>query len=156
MTAPIVLKAEIFARTAHGDALNQHDGERYILHVERVVAHLERAGSGPVVLVVAWLHDVVEDTDVDLDDIEAHFGREVRDAVDAITHRRGEPRSDYYHRVGRNRIALAVKLADGRDNQDPWRKAALDPITKARLQEKYDKMNAALWPYIVQHVEASV
>lgn len=40
--------------------------------------------------VVAVLHDVVEDADYSLEDIEREFDPEVRDAVDALTKRDGE------------------------------------------------------------------
>lgn len=137
MGSRVALNAETVARSAHGSSLNKHDGEPYIHHVERVVAHLARLGADEVTLAVAWLHDVVEDTHVTLDEIRLHFGDEVAAAVDAITHRRNEPRVDYYERVGRNRTALMVKMADGGDNTDPARKANLDPATRERLDRKY-------------------
>lgn len=49
--------------------------------------------------IVAILHDVVEDTDITLDDISYRFGEVIADAVDAITHRKNEPREEYYTRV---------------------------------------------------------
>ncbi len=49
--------------------------------------------------VVAWLHDVVEDTEVNLDDLRDHFRDLVVDAVDAMSKRPEEPLKDYYARV---------------------------------------------------------
>lgn len=51
----------------------------------------------------AWLHDVVEDTDVTLKDIGDDFGSLVRDAVDAITCTPGEASTDYYAASGPTR-----------------------------------------------------
>ncbi len=61
-------------------------GEPYILHpiaVARICA--EEIGLGPTAIVSALLHDVVEDTDVSLEDIEARFGRRIGKIVDGLT-----------------------------------------------------------------------
>lgn len=129
-----VMVAVGFAAAAH---MGQTDkaGQPYIDHPRRVARRLEN----PTVLElsVAWLHDVVEDTNLTVWHIEDMFGAEVAAAVDAITHRAGETRTDYYARVKANPVALKVKLADIADNTDPERLAALDPTTRARLQAKY-------------------
>jgi hypothetical protein len=133
-----VQHAEWFTRQAHGVTVNQHDGEPYINHPERVVQYLKEEGCDDDVLVVGWLHDVVEDTDKTLDDIDLHFGREIREAVDAITHRPGEAASHYYDRIGQNKLALEVKLfGDLVDNTNPDRRKLLDQETRDRLAAKY-------------------
>lgn len=145
--------AESYARMAHDGQVNPHDGEDYIRHVERVVAHLAKAGADATILAVAWLHDTVEDTTATLDMIEALFGAEIAIAVDAITHRKGETRLAYYDRVGANRLALAVKMSDIRDNTDPDRKAALAEATRTRLDRKYQAANRALATWIIKHLK---
>jgi (p)ppGpp synthase/HD superfamily hydrolase len=152
-TSEVEEHARLFAREAHAGQRNKHDGEPYIRHVERVVEHLRKMGADDITLAIAWLHDVVEDTDSTLDDVRNVFGDTIHDAVDALTHRRNEPRLDYYLRVGANRRALTVKMSDGRDNQDPARKAVLDPDTRSRLTLKYQIMNWALAPWIIHHLE---
>lgn len=62
--------------------------------------------------IVAALHDLVEDTGYTLQDIANYFNKEIVEAVDAITHRKGESRLDYLKRVKANKIALAVKKSD--------------------------------------------
>ncbi len=146
-------QARDLAVQAHGEDLNQHDGEPYIRHVERVVEHLRRMGADEVTLAVAWLHDIVEDTVVTIEQIRYLFGEVIGDAVDAITHRKHEPRVAYYERVGPNRLALTVKMADGRDNQDPERKARLAPETRERLDRKYRLQNWCLMPWIIHHLK---
>lgn len=145
--------ARLLAVAAHGDALNRHDGEPYIRHVIRVVEHLRSLGANEIVLAVAWLHDVVEDTEVTLEQIRDRFGDEIAAAVDAISHRPHESRIDYYQRLGRNLTALIVKMSDGRDNQDPDRKALLEEDTRARLQRKYEVQNYHLFPWIIHHLK---
>jgi (p)ppGpp synthase/HD superfamily hydrolase len=153
VTGPLEPRAEQIAREAHGDARNKHSGERYILHVERVVTHLRKMGADDLTLAVAWLHDVVEDTAVTLADLAGQFGDDLVSAVDAITHRFGETRLAYYARVGANRVALCVKMSDLRDNTDPERRAVLPEQTRRRLDEKYKIAHRALIPHIIEHLE---
>lgn len=93
---------------------------------------------------IAWLHDVVEDTDVQLADLRTQFPPQVVDAVDAISHRPDELRADYYTRVVSNPLARQVKLADIDDNTDPARTAVLDDATRSRLAAKYAAAPEAL------------
>ena len=61
-------------------------GEPYILHpiaVARICA--EEIGLGPTAIVSALLHDVVEDTDVSLDQIHQQFGQKIGKIVDGLT-----------------------------------------------------------------------
>lgn len=118
-------------RMASALAIRVHEGqvdkcsEPYMGHVERVVTSaydfvLEYGGLDSLLLVhvVGLLHDVVEDSDVLIEEIFRDFGSDVRNAVDAITHRPNEPYWNYITRCGRNRVATAVKLADIVDNFD--------------------------------------
>jgi GTP pyrophosphokinase len=61
-------------------------GEPYILHpieVARICA--EEIGLGPTAIVCALLHDVVEDTEVTLDEIQEQFGERIAKIVDGLT-----------------------------------------------------------------------
>lgn len=89
-------------------------GVPYIRHPEAVVAQL----NGETDKIVGWLHDVLEDTDFSPEILRAVFGDEVMDALDAITHRKGEPWDDYISRVEKNPIATRVKIADLHHNSD--------------------------------------
>lgn len=126
--------ARALARRAHAGQVDKA-GRPYIEHPAAVSDRLPP--DHPVLQVVAWLHDVVEDTDVSLEEVRRHFGAEVADAVDAITHRKHEPRDDYYARVKANPAALRVKEADLATNSDPWRTRLLEPAQRERLARKY-------------------
>ena len=75
---------------------------------------------------VAWLHDVVEDSDVTLDELRDDFSDAI---VDALT-RRDARGDDYYRRVASNDLAVAVKRADIWDDTNPERLAALPASTR--------------------------
>lgn len=142
MSNPVEAARQL-ATTAHAGQVDK-SGQPYIGHPARVAARTRDRGEGDAVEVVAWLHDVVEDTAVTRDDIEAQFGREISDAVDAITRRPAEDSDAYYARVAANSVALRVKNADIEDNLDPKRTDQLDPETRQRLAEKYAHARAVL------------
>jgi GTP pyrophosphokinase len=79
-------------RLAFDMALQSHQnmrrksGEPYIYHpiaVAQIAA--EEIGLGTTSIVCALLHDVVEDTDITLDDIEREFGKKVTKIIDGLT-----------------------------------------------------------------------
>ena len=65
---------------AHAGQVDK-SGAPYIAHVVRVAAKL----ADPEDVVVALLHDTVEDCDTTFEEIEAAFGPETATAVDAVT-----------------------------------------------------------------------
>jgi GTP pyrophosphokinase len=81
----LIRKAFVFASNAHGTE-KRKSGEPYILHpiaVARIVS--EEIGLRTRSIVSALLHDVVEDTEYTLDDIEKEFGAQVRAIIDGLT-----------------------------------------------------------------------
>ena len=122
-------------------AYNAHHGQvdkggiPYIFHPY----HLAEQMPDEYTTCVALLHDVVEDTDVTLDEIKAIFPPEVAEAVSVITHGKDEPYLDYVRRVSENPIAKTVKLADLRHNSDQTRLENADEATLRYFQEKYRK-----------------
>ena len=128
-----VEKARKLAVAAHGNAVDK-SGMPYIRHPERVAGRLEK----PEEKVVGWLHDVVEDTDITLSDIEREFGPDTARAVDAVTHRKGESWADYLVRAKANEIARRVKISDLIDNSNLTRFETVLPKDVKR-QAKYNR-----------------
>jgi RelA/SpoT family (p)ppGpp synthetase len=60
-------------------------GEPYIIHPIAVADLLRDIGASAAVIAAGFLHDVVEDTQVTPEDIEQHFGAEVRALVEGVT-----------------------------------------------------------------------
>lgn len=89
------------------------DGKEYVRHVLRVAGAVDEGDQQ----IVALLHDVVEDTELTLDDLlDRRFPRHIVDAVDAMTRRDGEDYFDFVRRAASNPLARPVKVADLRDN----------------------------------------
>ena len=125
-------RAISFAVEAHAFQFDKA-GMPYILHPLRVSEAVEFEEAK----IVAVLHDVVEDTTVSIEEIHAVFGETIRDAVNAMTKRKGETYLHYMDRVNANLIAKRVKLADMADNSRPERIAYLSVQKQVRLAAKY-------------------
>lgn len=81
----VIRKAFDTAVEAHKD-MRRKSGEPYIFHpIEVAQIAVEEIGLGTTSLVAALLHDVVEDTDTTLEDIEKAFGRKVAKIIDGLT-----------------------------------------------------------------------
>lgn len=73
------------ALSAHGNQ-RRKSGEPYILHpIEVARICFEEIGLGPTAVSSAILHDVVEDTEVTIEEIEENFGSKIRRIVDGLT-----------------------------------------------------------------------
>ncbi len=120
-------------------ALEAHHGSRRrgdtdIGHPVAVAEVLFEYGiSDEEVLAAAFLHDVVEDTDTDLDEIGQRFGDRVRDLVEAMTEDAeiesyAERKAEHRRRVARDRCVSAIyaadKLASSRDLRQHPREAS--------------------------------
>ena len=80
-----IRKAFSLALNAHKD-MRRRSGEPYILHpLEVSLIVLKNMNLGATSVICALLHDVVEDTDFTLQDIEALFGEEVARIIDGLT-----------------------------------------------------------------------
>ena len=81
----IIDKAFKFARDAH-QGIRRRSGEPYILHPIAVATIVsQEIGLGSTSISAALLHDVVEDTDYTVEDIEAQFGKKIARIVDGLT-----------------------------------------------------------------------
>lgn len=120
----LIEQARAFAEHAHANQKRKYDGADYVTHCEAVVAILHGAGiKDEVTLAAAWLHDVVEDTEVTDADLVREFDIEVAGIVWWLTDcdaTRGNRRTR--KQLDRERLALApakaqtIKVADLIDN----------------------------------------
>jgi len=109
------------AATSHGDQ-RRKTGEPYILHpieVARICVH--EMGLGPTAAVCALLHDVVEDTSVDIKEIVTRFGDKIGRMVDGLTkldglHESESPQAENISKVLKAMLfdvrVVLIKMAD--------------------------------------------
>jgi (p)ppGpp synthase/HD superfamily hydrolase len=105
--------AELIARRAHAGQYRRDGKTPYITHPERVAAKCKNI---PEAEAVAWLHDVLEDTDITAEDLlQEDIPKEVVTAVELLT-KRGESYEDYLYQLRKNTLARIVKIQDMIDN----------------------------------------
>lgn len=74
-----------FARKAHGEQRRKYIEELYIEHPKRVAGLVKTVPHTEEMICAAYLHDVVEDTPVSIQDIQRKFGRKVASLVYELT-----------------------------------------------------------------------
>lgn len=125
-------KAMKIAYNAHKDQTDKN-GIPYIYHP----IHLAEQMDDENTICVALLHDVVEDTDITLEELKSEgFHDEVIAALKLLTHDDKVPYMEYVRAVKTNAIATKVKLADLRHNSDLTRLDVVDEKAMKRA-EKY-------------------
>jgi guanosine-3',5'-bis(diphosphate) 3'-pyrophosphohydrolase len=82
--ARAIQRAAQFSEAAH-EGQKRLSGEDYVEHPIAVTQILAELGLDTTTLVAALLHDVVEDTEVTLDDVREEFGDEATGIVDGLT-----------------------------------------------------------------------
>lgn len=109
-------KARDFAIKWHGDQM--YGDKPYVYHLDQVAENICKCGYGSWEdeYVVAYLHDILEDTICQYVEVYKEFGQSVAEAVVAIGKIKGEPYEDYIWRVKQNEIAWTVKIADTKAN----------------------------------------
>ncbi|MBX2901794.1 MAG: bifunctional (p)ppGpp synthetase/guanosine-3',5'-bis(diphosphate) 3'-pyrophosphohydrolase [Cyclobacteriaceae bacterium] len=87
--ARLIKRAFTIAMEAHKD-MRRKSGEPYIFHPLSVAEIcVEEIGLGTTSIIAALLHDVVEDTDIQLKDLERIFGNKIARIIDGLTKIRG-------------------------------------------------------------------
>lgn len=148
----VVQIAERIARQAHEGQKDTVTGEPYIAHVERVVAMVE----GDEAKAVAWLHDVLEDSDFASGELlRAGIPNAVIVPVEVLTRPDNSTAmipttyEQYIERIRArgNPVEIAVKLADLRDH--------LRPNCPTRLRARYEAAWQALTGTPWDHVQGA-
>jgi (p)ppGpp synthase/HD superfamily hydrolase len=83
--SPLTREALAFAATSHEGQMREIDDMPFVTHPVEVACLLHEAGYSDEVVAAGVLHDVLEDTDVELDELERRFGPEVASLVAAVS-----------------------------------------------------------------------
>ena len=143
---PLTNKAMCFAYKAHHGQLD-YNGIPYIFHP----IHLAEQMDDELSCCAALLHDVVEDTDITLNDLRREFPEEVIRLVGLLTHdvsaeSNNQDYFDYIRAIKEDPTAVKVKLADIAHNSDQTRCTG-SGLTEEQLafwRQKYQKAQEIL------------
>jgi len=136
---PLTKKALKLCFDAHRDQLDK-SGLPYVFHPFHLAEQMDSENA----VILALLHDVVEDSPCTHEDLQQMgFPVPVLDALRLLTHDDEEPYDSYIARIALSPLARQVKLADLRHNSDLSR---LDVVDEAALlrREKYQRAIALL------------
>lgn len=137
----MTVRAMKIAYNAH---LGQVDGNGvpYIFHPY----HLAEQMDDEISCTVALLHDVVEDTNVTIAELERQFPETVIEAIKLLTHNKDTDYFEYVREIKKNSIAKKVKLEDLAHNLDETRNVGGDiPEDKLKYwKAKYTKAKEIL------------
>jgi (p)ppGpp synthase/HD superfamily hydrolase len=136
--SPLVGEAFELARTVHaGQIRNGSGGRPYIEHPLAVAEQLAAHNCSDSILAAALLHDVVEESEIEVEEIRARFGAEVGDLVAALTD--AEEIESY---TSRKEVHRAEVEAAGRDALTIY---AADKLSNIRaLRPVYAKQGEAV------------
>lgn len=135
----------IILATAYHSEQTRASGEPYIFHLFRVAQTVSDTYdsfknvevSKEDAIVIALLHDTLEDTDLTQDEIAEFFGVEVADLVDVLSrievNGKKESYLEFINQIKQYEVTKLVKLADLRDNLKDCR------IYKPGLEKRYEE-----------------
>ena len=129
-------KAMLIAYDAHRDKFDK-GGAPYIFHPFHLAEQMDSEES----VIVALLHDVVEDSDWTIEDMEREgFSNNIIDALKLLTNNDKIEYLEYIKQIkmSTNQYAKKIKLADLKHNSDLSRLMNVDEKSLARV-EKYAK-----------------
>jgi (p)ppGpp synthase/HD superfamily hydrolase len=107
----LAMTALRFARRAHLGQHRKQTHEQFVEHPIAVASLLSETGLSGSILAAAYLHDVVEKTEVESPEIRARFGPYVGEVVDALTD------DDSFEGYAERKRALRRRVIDtGRDS----------------------------------------
>ncbi|ROS73791.1 GTP pyrophosphokinase [Curtobacterium sp. PhB130] len=124
----LIERAYSVAERAH-DGQKRKSGEPYITHPVAVAQILADLGIGPITIAAALLHDTVEDTDYQLDQLRQDFGDEIAMLVDGVTKldkvkygdsAQAETVRKMVIAMSKDIRVLVIKLADRLHNARTW------------------------------------
>lgn len=157
----MIMKAKEFA-------FKYHEGDKYgiypyTFHLNQVYNVLKFFGvHDELILVCAWLHDIIEDTECLYEDLFEEFGKDVADLTYLVTDKRGKNRQERqqktYPLIAKDERARILKLADRianmtqsqHEKEKQWLMYAkeYDFFKTTLLTEDYSVVEQTMWRYL--------
>jgi len=143
-----------FVKKAHAGQKYPEDGMEYWRHLDEVAKILANClyvfgeGESRDLIIAGYLHDILEDTSVTIDEIKEKYGGNVAELVEGMTNKQGDKQTkEYVESVasGKEEIRL-IKLADLYSNytrvsklvQDHWKR--YDEVVVPIMEPMYNEI----------------
>lgn len=148
----LIEKAKAFATKAH-EGQTRWGGEPYITHPEAVAKLVEEAGGDEKAIATAWLHDVLEDCDVDPHTIRNEFTFLIWLFVNELTRQDDESYTEYIANLAEfgTKTAILVKIQDlkhnlstlhvGKDGKKNQQRRNAYELAKYILEKELERLN---------------
>jgi (p)ppGpp synthase/HD superfamily hydrolase len=147
---PLAQQAVELAVELHAGQRRESDGASFVMHPMEVASLLDRSHYPDHVVAAAVLHDVLENTEEDFDDLEARFGPRVAALVSIVSDDPNITDEDVRKDDVRNRVravggyAAAVYAADKISKVREIRMALAAGTPWERLERKLERHKASL------------
>jgi (p)ppGpp synthase/HD superfamily hydrolase len=115
-------KARLYAKEKHTGHFRRDEVTPYFAHLEAVVANvifiLDNVYPNlsddecEFIIIIAWLHDSIEDGRTTYDDILIHFGQHIADGVMVLTKKKGTDYFEYVRGIAQMLYFKIIKMAD--------------------------------------------
>ena len=140
------LEASAKALASHAHRDQKYGKQPYVNHLADVVRRVKTITQDPEVICAAWLHDIIEDTQVTYGDVERQFGTNVAKMVWAVTgvgHDREAKMANAIEKIARTPGSELVKSADRLSNA-----SASKAEKKMKLYQRYKDEHTNLSPVL--------
>lgn len=135
----LTCKAMKLAYDAHHGQTDK-SGLPYIFHP----FHLAEQMTDEITVCIALLHDVAEDTDITIAELEKEFPVDVTEALKLLTHDKNTDYFDYIRKIKESPAASVVKLSDLRHNSDISRLRNEQVRSSEKTAERTEKYRKAI------------
>ena len=112
----MIPNALVFASNKHEGQKDDSGRDYFHAHCMQVYRILELVTDDKHLLCAALLHDTLEDTETNYNELVKNFGKDVADLVNEVTHGGKKDSKGYYYPRLKSRRAILLKFADRLSN----------------------------------------
>jgi (p)ppGpp synthase/HD superfamily hydrolase len=126
----VVQEALVFSIKAHEGQTRKDKKTPFVVHPIMVAMNCARHGMDDEEIAIALLHDVIEDTEITIKELQKHFSNKICKGVDSLTCYSGMKKTKYLNNIIRNKYHIRCiksadrihNLSDSEDQELSWRK----------------------------------
>ena len=105
-----------YVKAYHKGQLDDEGKSYFEAHILQVVQIVKQITSDPDIIMAAYCHDLIEDTEATYKWIKVLFGQRVADLVNEVTHEGQKDNIGYYFPRLHSKDAILIKFADRLSN----------------------------------------